>query len=265
VFEDCALSLPGRIGDRHVGAESDGAILSLSGFKFLNYFWGGCVFSKLPSVVDALRHETERWPRLGRRDYLPQALRTMKYDFATRSPIFDLAVFPFLKQKRSSGAVNLVPPRLESTAFEGTLQSLPSATALAEWNAKLDRLSEYLEHRRRIASIYDEQLREHMVSRETPGEIRDGSCFVNYPIYVGEKWRDRAFRNLLAAGYDVGVSLYPNCHEHSKFSSASGKSGNVADLVRSVITLPTHLRVGERYARLLARAAAEELGAAGRH
>jgi perosamine synthetase len=265
VFEDCALSLSARIGGRHVGADSDGAILSLSGFKFLNYFWGGCVFSRHRPVVDALRRETERWSRLGRKDYLLPALRTMKYDFATRSPIFDLAVFPLLKLKRSSGAVNLAPPRLESTAFEGSLLSLPSASALAEWNAKLDRLPGFLEHRRWIASIYDEHLREHMVSRETPGEIRDGSCFVNYPIYAGEKWRDRAYRNLLAAGYDVGVSLYPNCHEHSRFSAVPGKSDNVADLVRSVITLPTHPRVGERYARLLARAVAKELGAAGRH
>lgn len=264
VFEDCALALSARIGDRHVGAGSDGAVLSFSGFKFLNYFWGGGVFSRLPSVVDALRRETGHWPRLGRMDYLPQALRTMKYDLATRSPIFDLAVFPLLKRKRSSGAVNLAPPRLESTAFEGTLLSLPSATALAEWNSKLNRLSEFLGHRRRIAAIYDENLREHMVSRETAGEIRDGSCFVNYPVYVGGEWRDRAYRNLLAAGYDVGVSLYPNCHEHSRFGALSGKSGNIADLVRSVITLPTHPRVGERYARLLARAVARELGASGR-
>ena len=102
-----------------------------------------------------------------------------------------------------------------------------------------------------------------MIGRKTVKEIRDGSCFVNYPVYVGEKWRDRAYKNLLAAGYDVGVSLYPNCHEHSKFSAVSGESGNVADLVRSVITLPTHPRVEERYARHLARAVAKELGSAG--
>ena len=261
LFEDCAISLSGTIAGRHVGTESDGAMLSLSGFKFLNYYWGGCVFSRHESIVEALAQRTRRWHRLGRRDYAAQALKTMKYDVATRNPIFSWAVFPLIKRRqRGTGeAVNLSPPRLESVAIDRTLESLPSASALAEWNSKIAKLAGYLEHRRRIAAIYDGLLGERMVASESSREIRDGSAFINYPIHVGEGLRNTAYKKLIAAGYDVGASLYPNCHEHERFRSAAGRSDNVRDLVRSVITLPTHPGVSEKYARVLAEAVNEAL------
>jgi dTDP-4-amino-4,6-dideoxygalactose transaminase len=261
LFEDCAISLSATIGGRHVGTQSDGAMLSLSGFKFLNYYWGGCVFSRHEAYIDALARETRRWPRLGRLDYLPQALKTMKYDIATRNPVFSWAVFPLIRrrQRGSREAVNLSPPRLESVAIDRTLESLPSASALAEWNSKIPRLGGYLEHRRRIASIYDRSFGERMVSPESSAEIRSHSAFINYPIHVGEALRNTAYGKLIGAGYDVGASLYPNCHEHDRFRSAAGRSDNVRDLVRSVITLPTHPVVSEKYAHVLAEAVSDVL------
>ncbi len=262
LFEDCAISLSGKINGKHVGTASDGAILSLSGFKFLNYFWGGCVFSSNKSIAQALKNETDGWNRLGRKDYLPQVLKTIKYDFATRYPFFDWFVFPLIKmkQRRSVEAVNLTPPRLESNLIDRTLQSLPSGSALLEWNSKIDKLDYYLEHRKRIASIYDQYLLEHTVSGETTRNIREGSCFVNYPIYAGQEKRNTIYKGLILAGRDIGASLYPNCHEHDKFRDTKGKSDNVGDLVRSVLTLPTHPRVDEQYAHCLGRAVSRSLG-----
>lgn len=259
LFEDCAISLLGTINNRHVGTESDGAILSLSGFKFLNYFWGGCVFSRHQEMISALEHDTKDWLPLTGRDYLKQAIKTFQYDIATRSPIFDWAVFPLIKlrQRRSAEAVNLSPPRLESTVLDKTLQSLPSASAFTEWNNKFSMLDERLRHRRRIAAIYDQYFSGVMVSSETDDAIKAGSCFLNYPIYVGQTRRNEIYRKLILDGYDVGASLYPNCHEHDKFRAADGKSDNVRDIVRSVITLPTHPRVDEGYAQVLAKIVSE--------
>ncbi|MDP2829685.1 MAG: DegT/DnrJ/EryC1/StrS family aminotransferase [Sulfuricellaceae bacterium] len=263
LFEDCAISLSGKIDNKHVGTESDGAILSLSGFKFLNYFWGGCVFSRHKAIFQALETETREWRRLDRWDYLPQVLKTLKYDLATRYPFFDWAVFPLIKlrQRRSAEAVNLSPPRLESVAIDATLESLPSASALAEWNGKFSTVGRNLQHRRRVAAIYDQYLLEHVVAGETDKIVREGSCFVNYPIYVGQPLRNGIYKNLILSGYDIGASLYPNCHEHDKFADAKGKSSNVRDLVRSVITLPTHPRVSEHYAHVLGRTVAQAIGA----
>lgn len=263
LFEDCAISLSGTIDGRHVGTESDGAILSLSGFKFLNYFWGGCVFSRHKAIFKALENETRDWQRLAPRDYLPQVLKTLKYDFATRYPFFDWAVFPLIKlrQRRSTEAVNLSPPRLESIAIDATLESFPSATALAEWNGKFSTVEKDLEHRRRVAAVYDQYLLGHAVAGETDKTVREGSCFVNYTIYVGQPKRNSVYKNLILSGYDVGASLYPNCHEHEKFVDVKGKSANVRDLVRAVITLPTHPRVTEKYAHVLGRTVAQAIDA----
>lgn len=253
LFEDCAISLSGKINNKHVGTESDGAILSLSGFKFLNYFWGGAVISKHKSMIQALELETREWQRLGRWDYLPQFLKTLKYDFATRHPFFEWAVFPLIKirQRRSVDAVNLTPPRLETVVIDNTLQSFPSASALAEFSVKFPKLDQYFAHRKQIASIYDKYLFDHMISRETKQDIIQGSCFCNYPIYVGQEHRNMIYKEILLAGYDIGASLYPNCHEHRNFKTSCGKSDNVRNLVRSVITLPTHPRVDEQYAHVL--------------
>jgi len=219
------------------------------------------VFSRHESVVQALELETKGWPRLDRWDYLPQVRKTIQYALATTNPVFDWVVFPLIKkrQQKSIEAVNFGPPRIESVAIDKTLESLPSGSALSEWNAKFHRIDGYLEHRRRIASVYDQYLVERMVSRETAKEVLEGSCFVNYPIYVGKEVRNSVYKELILAGYDVGASLYPNCHEHKKFEGASGKSSNVADLVRAVITLPTHPKVSERYAHILGNTVAQAL------
>lgn len=261
LFEDCAISLGGTVGGRHVGTQSDGAILSLSSFKFLNYFWGGVVFSRQPAVAEFLRQETKAWPRLGRRDYFPQVLRTLKYDLATRSPFFDWGVAPLIRfrQRRSTETVNLAPPRLESEAIDSTLTALPSASALSEWRSKLSIVDQHLRHRRMIASIYDRYLADRMVSQVPGRDVRDGACFVNYPVYAGQSLRNTVYRKLILDGLDVGASLYPNCHEHNKFRSAAGKSDSVRDLVRSVITLPTHPRVTEEYAHVLGETVARLL------
>jgi len=261
LFEDCAISLSGTIDGRHVGTESDGGILSLSGFKSLNYFWGGCVFSRHKELIESLGRETGGWNRLRRRDYLPQVLKTMQFAIATRSLIFDLLVFPLLKarQRKTADAVNLSPPRLETRVIDDSLRSLPSGSALAEWNSKVHMLDGYLSHRRRIAGIYDEYLRECMASAESNTLTRAGSCFVNYPVYVGPSLRDAVYKTLMFGGYDVGASLYPNCHRHERFQNSAGRSSNVDDLVRSVITLPTHPRVDETYARRLAESVAKAI------
>jgi dTDP-4-amino-4,6-dideoxygalactose transaminase len=265
LFEDCAISLSGTIDGRHVGTESDGGILSLSGFKSLNYFWGGCVLSQHDELIESLSRETRGWNRLTRRDYLPQVLKTLQYDVATRRFVFDVLVFPLLlaRQRKTTHAVNLSPPRIESSTIDHTLRSLPSGSALAEWNSKFHKLDAYLSHRRGIASIYDEYLGERMVSAESSASTRAGSCFVNYPVYVGPSSRDAVYKALMFAGYDVGASLYPNCHRHQSFERFAGRSSNVDDLVRGVITLPTHPKVDERYARRLATTVAKAINETG--
>lgn len=250
LFEDCAISLGGTLEGHHVGTLSDGAILSLSGYKFLNYFWGGVVFTRHAAVTEWINAETAHWRRLTLRDYVPQMLRVLKYDLAMSWPLFDLVVFPLIrkKQRNSTDTVSLIPPRLETLIIDGTLTSLPSRLAFAEWNSKINRIDSQLAHRREVAAIYDQYLGTAMVSCETDAQTKAGSCFLNYPIYVGEKNRNTVYKAMIESGFDVGASLYPNCGDHERFKSIVGATSNARDLVRSVITLPTHPRVTPAYA-----------------
>lgn len=254
LFEDCAIALGGTLAGGHVGTKSDGAILSLSGYKFLNYFWGGVVFSRHEALMQWVEGETASWRDLSLRDYGPQWLRTLKYDLAMRWPVFDALVFPLIqrRQRSSAEAVSLIPPRLETQAIDQSLTSKPARAAFAEWNAKFDRLAGYLAHRRAIAAIYDRYLGDLMVSREVDATTRASSCFVNYPVYVGEQRRNGLYKAMIQRGFDVGASLYPNCGDHDKFRDVPGATLRAHDLVRSVISLPTHPRVTPDYAAAIA-------------
>jgi perosamine synthetase len=255
VVEDCAISLGGTIDGVSVGGSSAGAIFSLSSYKFLNYFWGGMLVVQDAIKRRQIKEEVGRWRRFGFADYKGQILRTLKYDLATRPILFDFVTAPVLrrKQRRSTTAQMLHQPRIETETFDQTLQSRPSAGAFSEWNRKLPTVIPHLEHRRRIASVYSAILGDRMVSSEVSQVTISNSCFVNYPVWVGEKDRDAVYKQMILHRFDVGLSLYPNVHEHVKFRDVDGHSHQVARLCRGVISLPTHPRVASGYAEKLAK------------
>lgn len=254
VVEDCAISLGGSVAGKPVGTQSAGGVYSLSSYKFLNYFWGGALFSRDAELQQGIEEEVEKWPRLRGRDYRQQVFRTAKYDFATRPLLFRLVTAPILrwKQQRSSDVQVIRQPRIESETFDQSLQSRPSGAAFKEWSSKIGKVEQNLQHRRGIAAVYDRTLGELMIGSQDVEKESTG-CFVNYPIWIGEEHRDRVYRSMLLSGYDVGLSLYPNVHEHPKFGSVPGQTHEVSKLCRSVLSLPCHPRVSEGYAIELAK------------
>src|SRR5581483_5595787 len=46
LFDDCALALGAAEAGSRIGSTTDGSVLSFSGFKTLNYFWGGAVSAR---------------------------------------------------------------------------------------------------------------------------------------------------------------------------------------------------------------------------
>ena len=53
LFDDCALSFGGSIGGRPIGTLTDASVFSFSSFKLLNYFWGGLITTRDPSIAHA--------------------------------------------------------------------------------------------------------------------------------------------------------------------------------------------------------------------
>ncbi len=250
VIEDCAISLGGTIDGKPVGTQSTGGVFSLSSYKFLNYFWGGVIYCRDQQLQSQVESTVQSWSRLRPQDYRSQIMRTLRYDFATRPLPYRLVTAPLLrfKQKRSGEVQVLHQPRIESTELDASLTSRPSAGAFCEWCSKARSVTTKLEHRRRIASIYHENFGELSVGNDVGSQLNSG-CFVNYPIWVGTDRRDAMYKRLILDGIDVGLSLYPNSHEHPKFQSVPGASSEVAKLVRSVLSLPCHPRVTEEYAK----------------
>ncbi len=253
LFDDCAICLGASINGARIGTLTDGSMFSFSGFKILNYLWGGIVTARDDDTFAAINSEVLGWKRLRPTQYGAQAAKVLKYAVGTSSVLFPL-VFQVRRGLLSSRTIEDILPlsRVETVSLDETILSRPPLAAFDEWIRKLPSVDEILKHRRSIAQVYDRHFRDICVSPETGDSIRNESAFVNYPIVVGQELRDAVYHQVLNSGFDVGLSLYPNVHETQSFSSIEGRSSNVSALVRSVLTLPTHPKITPAYADDLA-------------
>jgi dTDP-4-amino-4,6-dideoxygalactose transaminase len=254
LVDDCALALGATEINGRIGSTTDASVFSFSGFKPLNFFWGGAISTRSAELNLRVSQEVAQWSRLSGPNYHGQILKVLIYDLATRDSIFSMLTFPRFRRAVLKGDDKEILPlvRVESTEIDKTILSRPSRQAFEEWNRKMGSVAESVKHRRSIAAIYDRRLGSFLVGKETSPEIRSGSCWVNYPISVEPERRTEIYKNVLTQGMDIGLSLYPNVHEMSGFTGIAGRSENVANLVRSVIYLPTHPRISEEYATQLA-------------
>lgn len=254
LFDDCAIAFGGSVAGRPLGVLTDASIFSFSSFKLLNFFWGGLVTTCDDRIARFVRETVESWPRMTRADYRVPAQRCLQYDLASRPPLFDKIVFPRLRRRsrRSGGPASIEFARIETEMLDRTITSRPSYAAFAEWNRKLPKVDAWLSHRRTIAWVYSRTLGDRMVSANAPRGGVQGSCFVNFPVLVSEERRDAICHAMMLAGYDVGRSLYPNVHRHSRFRAFAGCSDNVDRLANTSVYLPTHFGVSETYAQDLA-------------
>ena len=260
LFDDCAISLGAQYEGRPIGSLVDASVFSMSGFKILNYFWGGALALPAGPLAAAIEREVSIWPPLASAKYWPQIRKIAAFAAVTSPTLFPL-VFRLRRRQIAAGRiVDMFPvSRIESVALDETLLSRPSSAALAEWVGKFGSVETIVCHRRAIAAVYDDYFRNINVSAETPEALRRESAFVNYPIVVGEQRRNHLYRETLEAGFDVGLSLYPNAHETQSFHAVPGRTENVSRLVRSILTLPTHTRMTPEHARKLSQFLAAQL------
>ncbi len=251
LVDDCALAFgASESNGRMIGTTTDARVFSFSGFKTLNFFWGGAITTRSPELAKRISHEIRDWRPLRRSQYLEQLLKILKYDLMTRKGAFSAITFPLLRRKvlRENNQEILPMVRVESKEVNQTILSRPSPWAIQEWNRKLETVGAFAQHRRAIAAVYDKTLQAHLVSKETPIAARTNSCLVNYPIIVGARSRTEIFKRIMSEGFDAGLSLYPNVHEMQGFERIPGESSNVSRLIRTVISLPTHPRISKEYA-----------------
>ncbi|MBX9461717.1 MAG: DegT/DnrJ/EryC1/StrS family aminotransferase [Aquamicrobium sp.] len=254
LFDDCAIALEGDYQGRRMGATTDASIFSMSGFKSLNYVWGGALVTSREDVAAHMQDEVAAFPELTPAQYKEHMVAVLKYDLATRPGIFSGMTFPTIRRNTRAGsereALSFV--RRETEVIEDTVLSRPRPGVLREIARKLDTVGHRLAHRRMIAAVYDRFFADRRVAPEASDHVRAGSCFVFYPILVDPERRERIYQQMIERGYHIGLSVYPNVHETEPFSGVSGRSRNISKLVRSMISLPTHPRVTRDYAQALA-------------
>jgi perosamine synthetase len=261
LVEDCALAFGSPLPDTRNSSTTTASVYSFSGFKTLNFFWGGAIATASAELARRLSEEIDKWPQLLWHDYVGPMIKLAKYDVLTRNWVFPWFTFPLLKWKAQRLQKDVLPMvRVESTDLDDTILSRPSMHAIREWDRKLGMVDAFIRHRRNIAAIYISELQDHLVAGETSKEVREASCLVNCPIDVDSKQRGEIIRRIFDKGFDVGASLYPNVHELQGFSHIAGRSDNVARLVRSVVTLPTHPRISEEYAHQLSTVIRHTIG-----
>jgi dTDP-4-amino-4,6-dideoxygalactose transaminase len=253
LFDDCAIAFGGSHHGKPLGSITDASVFSLSAFKAVNFFWGGFISTRNREIAAFVRHAVAEWPRLKLKTYAEQASKCLKYDLVTRPTIFQMVVFPVLRNRAKKQNASLEwMRRIESETIDATLTSRPHLSAFREWNRKIGSLDQARQKRVEIARVYHRVLGQHMVSGTvSTDEFNEGS-WVMYPVITRAGTRDDIRRQMMIAGFDIGVNYYPNVHKHEKFANAPGKSTNTEDMVTNSLHLPTHFGVTPEYAEAMA-------------
>jgi hypothetical protein len=98
VIDDCALALGATEIDGFIGSTADASVFSFSGFKSLNYFWGGAITTRSAELGRRVSEEVAQWSRLDWSHYRRQFLKLLTYDLATRDSVFSTLTFPWLRR-----------------------------------------------------------------------------------------------------------------------------------------------------------------------
>jgi perosamine synthetase len=258
LIEDSALSISGKSKNININTLSDYSIFSFSSFKLLNFFYGGAIVYDKKFKTE-INNETRNWERLSLKDYLPQLVRTIFFDFITSKYLFSNLTIKYLKHKYlNKNQSDFIEKKLkiEKTLINKNYFSHPTKLMAKELNRKLNKYKNDKSHRIKISKIYHKYLKSISVNKgdELLENIEKSDNF-NYLIKCqNEEHRDGLKKKLLVNNYDVGKIFYENCHLLERFSKFEGVSDNITDLSNKILILPTHYLISENYAKSLSHA-----------
>jgi len=252
LIEDCAISLGGRFGGRHVGTFGDCALFSFGLFKFVSAYFGGGMWLRCPETRAAVEAEIATWPRMCARDIAPQFLKGIKLSTLTNTTVFDLLTFPvfrygylrnveFIKKNAQNDPDPFVR---KSLALE--LMRRPSLFQLREVVRQIPLVEG--DRRKRVSNAcrYYENLIGTNIGGLPDRPDRSMDCYLNFPITLDGN-REWFVAELMKSGFDVSVYYYRNCAEISAFRKYCKYLPNVSRLVRGIVFFPAYPRVTPAY------------------
>lgn len=252
VIEDCVHALGAQYNGRRVGTFGRGAIFSTEETKMISTVMGGMAVTDDQDLAIRMRSFQDSccYPSvwLSAR-YL---LKFVVYYLLTEPHIHRFARAAYERMGRHNPLP--IPITVEERQgrlprdYEQRLSNGQAALGLCQ----LRLLEENLEHRRHIAKIYQDQFSGSGLQtlRVSP---KAEPAFVRYPVWVED--RPKVMRAL--APYTVPGTWFTSVLEESESPEVGGyESGScprAEQAARHLMNLPTHRRVTEADARMLAR------------
>jgi perosamine synthetase len=255
VIEDCVHALGATHRCRPVGSFGRAAFFSTEETKTISSTMGGMVVTADDELAERLRgfQATCRWP--GRWLAARYLLKLVGYHVLTQ-PRLHRYTRPAYE---ALGRRNPLPGPTSSderegrrpSTYEERLSNAQAALALRQ----LRRLDENLAHRRRIAEVYATHLAP-LGGGPPARDDADEPAFVRYPLRVP----DRAAAVRAIAPHAVPGLWFTSVLEEAETPAHGGYRSSTCptaeDAARTLVNLPTHLRVTEDDAAIIARAAA---------
>lgn len=256
VIEDCVHALGATYKNKKIGSIGKAAFFSTEETKVISTTMGGMVTTDDKELAERLYSFQQNcsWPS-----------RKLLKKYLIKFIVYYLFTWPYLHRyiRGVYKKAKIHNPLPEATSHEEAIGEKPPNYELRLSNAQavlglnqIGRINENLRHRRKIASIYEKKLKEEGV--ETPVVHPEAQpSYVRYPLWVQD--RQKAIR-MLSKYTSVGTWFTSVLEEAScveKIGYARGSCPNAENASRHLINLPTHMRVTEKDAYLIAEQIAD--------
>lgn len=253
LFEDCAISLGGRVNGQHVGTFGDYGLFSFGLFKFISTYFGGGAMIRDENERAAIENEIAGWPKMESKDLWPYVKKGLKFSALTKQSVFNLLTFPLFRYGYvndinfiKKNAINDPNPH-RKTELPEDYKRQPSDFQRREWARQLPAIEATRQARLDNVMVYAEELVGSNSVRNAASGNRESDCFLNYPVNVDNA--EDVLRELMKSGYDASTYFYRNCANLKCFSEFYRELPNIDAYARDMIILPTYPDIPGDYIR----------------
>ena len=229
IFEDCAISFGSFYQGRHLGLFGDAALFSFSGYKSLNSFWGGGLYSPDEDLIKYAQNKMRPHASLQFIDVYRQIMKVLIFQILTRRRIFNLYKLVKPVSFVDAGSRLFVPER----GADITLFKSMTKISQKRLTQSLSRQQEYLTHRRNIARIYYNRLSKKFDMPQI--NVTNSSVMFVRIFCRTENQRKKIVNALLEKGVELTSSQYGN--------TAPKSTPNLSKNLSICLQLPCHIGI----------------------
>lgn len=245
LVEDCALALGAKLDGQFLGSFGNAAIFSFELSKTLSVGWGGLVQVNRSGIAESLRTSRDSAGRLGRvpaaRRLLQGGLSRALYHPTTPSAVRHGLALLF--------KIGLFQPSTTADEHHGVLpRGYLAAPAEEQWDVlqqQLRRLTDVVEHSRRVAERYLEALRGHgRTTHRWPGG-GEPPTLIRFPLQVKEPARASDFfaRRGIELGRWFSHPVSPDRADWAIARYSDAQCPVAEEVSRHIVNLPLHRRL----------------------